>query len=561
MKIRDKIILSNGLLTLMIIILFLVSWTMLNRQKDDGLIINLAGRQRMLSQKMAKELLQLQHNFKQTGQKNEAEIETVQNTMKVFEMTLNALKDSGRAPLTLNLKTTQFRRCPVPSKPVNQQLTRVNDIWNKISPEYNDVLSGNDPKGTNLADILVKNLSLLTEMNKAVGLMQSEAEQKIFKLINYQVIAVVFSILIAIIVGIFSVRISLALKQGVQFSKEVSDGNLMASVDINRKDEIGQLATALGDMVLKLREIVEEVKNASGNVTSGSTELSAAAQDMARGATSQAASAEQVSASIEEMGANIQQNTDNSLQTEKISTRSSNDAKESGKAVSETVVAMRAITEKITIIQEIARQTNLLALNAAIEAARAGEHGKGFAVVAAEVRKLAERSQNAAGEITNLAVTSVGIAEKAGEMLSQLVPDINKTADLVHEITASSTEQNTGAGQINQAIRQLDKVIQQNAGASEEMASTAEQLSAQAQLLEKSISYFKIGDRQQSHAQNSPPAAFSMNYSTAPTHNTTTPQSTPTIKSIPGNRDQEGFKLDMGQNINQDSEDDDFERF
>ena len=207
------------------------------------------------------------------------------------------------------------------------------------------------------------------------------------------------------------------------------------------------------------------------------------------------------------MASSIKQNADNSGQTEKIAIKSSVDAKEGGKAVTETVAAMKEIATKISIIEEIARQTNLLALNAAIEAARAGEHGKGFAVVASEVRKLAERSQTAAGEISTLSSRSVQVAETAGEMLNKMVPDIQKTAELVQEISAASREQDTGAEQINKAIQQLDQVIQQNASASEEMASTSEELASQADLLKESISFFRIdngGSRQTARTVRAP---------------------------------------------------------
>jgi methyl-accepting chemotaxis protein len=197
---------------------------------------------------------------------------------------------------------------------------------------------------------------------------------------------------------------------------------------------------------------------------------------------------------MEEMVSNIRQNADNAQQTDKIALKSAGDARESGKAVQETVAAMKDIAGKISIIEEIARQTNLLALNAAIEAARAGEHGKGFAVVASEVRKLAERSQAAAGEISKLSASSVQVAERAGEMLAKLVPDIQKTAELVQEINGASAEQNSGAEQINKAIQQLDQVVQQNAGAAEEMSSTAEELSSQAEHLQSAVEFFKIGD-------------------------------------------------------------------
>ncbi|MDD2898923.1 MAG: MCP four helix bundle domain-containing protein [Desulfuromonadaceae bacterium] len=320
---------------------------------------------------------------------------------------------------------------------------------------------------------------------------------------------VVAGVLIAILFGFFiSNIISNPLRKGVLFAQAVASGDLTQKIDLDQKDEIGQLALALNEMVAKLSSIVGEVTAAADNVASGSQELSATAQQMSQGATEQAASAEEISSSMEEMASSIRQNTDNAMQTEKISIKSSVDAKDGGKAVVETVAAMKEIATKISIIEEIARQTNLLALNAAIEAARAGEHGKGFAVVASEVRKLAERSQSAAGEISGLSTRSVAIAEQAGEMLTKMVPDIQKTSELVQEITASSKEQDTGAEQINKAIQQLDQVIQQNASASEEMASTSEELSSQAEQLQDSISFFNIGNqaRRQSAGNTRKPA-------------------------------------------------------
>jgi methyl-accepting chemotaxis protein len=196
------------------------------------------------------------------------------------------------------------------------------------------------------------------------------------------------------------------------------------------------------------------------------------------------------------MVSNIKQNADNAQQTDKIANKSAKDAQESGKSVLEAVAAMKEIANKISIIEEIARQTNLLALNAAIEAARAGEHGKGFAVVAAEVRKLAERSQKAAGEINQLSANTLKVSEKSGEMLDKLVPDIQRTAELVQEISAASKEQDTGAEQINKALQQLEQVIQQNASASEEMASTTEELTGQSDQLVSALAFFHTGDEE-----------------------------------------------------------------
>jgi methyl-accepting chemotaxis protein len=279
-------------------------------------------------------------------------------------------------------------------------------------------------------------------------------------------------------------------------AKEIAQGNLMLTIKPRSSQD--ELMAALATMVEKLNGVVNEVKAAAENVASGSRQMSTNAEQMSQGASEQAASAEEASSSMEQMSANIKQNADNSIQTEKIAVKSSEEANEGGKAVARTVSAMKEIADKINIVEEIARQTNMLALNAAIEAARAGEHGKGFAVVAAEVRKLAERSQSAAGEISELSSNSVEVAEKAGSLLANILPSIEKTADLVKEITAASREQDAGAEQINKAIQQLDTVIQKNASAAEQMSSTAEELSAQAEQLQSAVAFFRTEETQKS---------------------------------------------------------------
>jgi len=275
-------------------------------------------------------------------------------------------------------------------------------------------------------------------------------------------------------------------------AEQIANGDL--TVTIRERSSEDKLMQALAAMIAGLTRTVGEVRTIATEVAAASQSISAASVQVSKGASSQAAAAEEASSSMEEMVSNIKQNADNAQQTDKIANKSARDAQESGKSVREAVGAMKEIASKISIIEEIARQTNLLALNAAIEAARAGEHGKGFAVVAAEVRKLAERSQKAAAEINHLSGTTLNVSEKSGEMLDRLVPDIQRTAELVQEITAASREQDTGAEQINKALQQLEQVIQQNASAAEEMASTTEELTGQSEQLVSALGFFRTKD-------------------------------------------------------------------
>ncbi len=331
---------------------------------------------------------------------------------------------------------------------------------------------------------------------------QDQTAETVTRVNNSRVLVLsglLIALVVAIVITIFLTRmITQALADGVRFARELAEGNLVAELDVNQKDEIGQLANAMRNMQERLRSIVTDVQAAGSNVASGSQQMSSSAQEMSQGATEQASSTEEVSSSMEEMDSNIQQNADNAGQTEKIAQKAAQDAERGGKAVTQTVEAMRNIAEKINIIDEIARNTNLLALNAAIEAARAGEHGKGFAVVASEVRKLAERSQTAAKEISELSTSSVDVAEEAGGVLEALVPDIRRTSELVQEISASSAEQRSGSQQVTQAITQLDQVVQQNASQAEEMSSMAEELNSQAEQLQATMSFFRVDESAQS---------------------------------------------------------------
>ncbi|WP_337057746.1 methyl-accepting chemotaxis protein [Pseudomonas sp. USHLN015] len=294
-------------------------------------------------------------------------------------------------------------------------------------------------------------------------------------------------------IGILVTRsISRPLNRAMGVANSLAEGDLTVNVESESRDETGRLLASMQHMTERLRSVMADVRSAADSLSSASEEVSATSQSLSQAATEQAASVEETTASVEQMSASIAQNTESAQITDGIAGKAANDAVQGGQAVREMVQAMKQIADKIGIIDDIAYQTNLLALNAAIEAARAGDHGKGFAVVAAEVRKLAERSQVAAQEIGGVASNSVQLAEQAGALLDQIVPNIQKTSDLVQEITAASQEQTTGAAQINIAMGQMNQITQQNASASEELAATAEEMNAQASQLQELIGYFRL---------------------------------------------------------------------
>jgi len=360
---------------------------------------------------------------------------------------------------------------------------------------------------------------------------------------------------VAILISLWIIgSITRSISVGINAIKAVSQGDLTVNIEIENDDEIGTLNSYLKDMVSKLKETITYVATAAENISSASQQMSSSSVQMSGGATEQAASAEEVSSSMEQMVSNIQQNSDNAQQTEKIAIKAVGDIKEGSESVNKTVDSMRQIADKISIIGEIARQTNLLALNAAVEAARAGEHGKGFAVVAAEVRNLAERSQLAASEINDLSAASVVIAERSDEVLSTIVPDIQKTSKLVQEISVASIEQNTGADQINNALQQLNQVIQQNAATSEELAATSEELAAQAEQLKIKISFFKLENTfsKVSFAKVAPKPAANVKKDVAPLNST---------NPAPSAKKATGIVINMNDHGNSDSLDSEYEKF
>ncbi len=308
--------------------------------------------------------------------------------------------------------------------------------------------------------------------------------------------AILFMI-IGLIIGIgFAVFIIIGLKSSLQKANialyKLSQGEINYEIIIDSKDEIGIMLRNLKKTFAQLQTIMHGINLGANQISSASNELSTSSQEMSQGSNETASTAEEVSSTMEQMQSNIQQNAENAKITEEISSKAAIDIESGSRAVMETVQSMKIIAEKISIINEIAFQTNILALNAAVEAARAGEEGKGFAVVAAEVRSLAERSRDAAEEIDKIAAKSVAVAENSGNMLSAIVPDIKKTAQLVKEISVASAEQNLSAVQVANAIDQLNRVTQQSSAISEEVASSAEELASQSEQLKMAVSFFKI---------------------------------------------------------------------
>ena len=327
------------------------------------------------------------------------------------------------------------------------------------------------------------------QMAKDTVVIQDVTSRARMLLVFFLVAAVIASVFVSVVI---TRSVTEPLRKIVDVVEHVAGGDLRVAAEVDRRDEIGKLQQAAKEMTGKLGQVIGEVRSGADALNAAAGQVSATSQSLSQGTGEQAASLEETTSSLEEMSASITQNAENSRQTEQMATKGARDAEESGKAVKDTVEAMRNIAERISIIEEIAYQTNLLALNAAIEAARAGEHGKGFAVVATEVRKLAERAQKAAGEIGGLAGSSVKVAEKSGQLLGELVPAIKKTADLVQEVAAASQEQSTGVSQINRAMSQVDQVTQRNASAAEELSSTSEEMASQAESLMQLVGFFQV---------------------------------------------------------------------
>ena len=376
----------------------------------------------------------------------------------------------------------------------NQDIQRVSALLQSRSGSLSGQLGEFDGPLYASIDPISGKIAELIELQLRVAKEQRDHSAAAFSQTLSLIIALSLAAIgISALIGWWITRsITRPLGTAVQAAERLAGGDLTIKIEVDSRDETGKLLAAMQNMVGKLSQTIGEVCNAADNLASASEEVNATAQSMSQATSEQAASVEETSASIEQMSAGINQNTENAKVTDGMATQAAKEATDGGAAVKQTVSAMQQIAQRIGIIDDIAYQTNLLALNAAIEAARAGEHGKGFAVVAAEVRKLAERSQVAAREIGELSSRSVKLAQQAGKLLDSMLPSINKTSDLVQEISAASQEQASGVAQINAAMCQLNQVTQQNASSSEELAATSEAMSSQAEQLQQAMSFFTL---------------------------------------------------------------------
>ena len=393
-----------------------------------------------------------------------------------FEHIQEVLKDAAKKH-----KTYEIAALEIADLLKRNYVTKANEKGEEIEGLQNELIYE--------LEALLKEIEKFTEEAAKTALEHEESALQF--MITFSIIAVIIGLITSIITTL-SITKPLAQMLASADDLRAGDGDLTKRLPDFGKNEIGHVAEAFNGFLDRIQGVLLDVKSSVDNISTASEQVNATAQSLSQGASEQAASLEETSASLEQMSSSINQNSENAAVTDDMATKAADEADSGGKAVHETVDAMKEIADKISIIEDIAYKTNLLALNAAIEAARAGDHGKGFAVVAAEVRKLAERSQGSAQEISELAENSVKVAEKAGTLLDEIVPSIKKTADLVQEITAASEEQASGVDQVSTAVNELDNVAQTNAAASEELAATAEEMTSQSEQLQEIVGFFKL---------------------------------------------------------------------
>ncbi|CAG36987.1 methyl-accepting chemotaxis protein [Desulfotalea psychrophila] len=504
MSINLKLKLITVSLAVIIVAMFLATFSITNKQKNDGLVINLAGRQRMLSQKMTKEFLQFSIIPSQAVESKKNAAAQVRSTMKVFSMTLTALENSGRAPLSLDLRDTLYRDCPIAQEPAKGQLAKVDRLWQQFSPVIERALMGTASE-TDRKTIKTDNIRILQEMNKAVGMMQAQAEELVLLLLKIQITLAVLGAIIFVRAFMLTSSIVLRLNKVNKFSELLGNGNLTVESGITGDDELGQIGVSLDCMAANLEKMIRGIRITSKELGETSEELSKAASEVSRGAggvaersSSVAAAAEQLSSNMDSVAAAVEETSTNvaimadSVQeiTENIITISSNTENArniTGAAVNQSKQASERINElgnaaneigKVTeTITEISDQTNLLALNATIEAARAGEAGKGFAVVANEIKNLAKQTADATGDIrikieaiqssTSLTVTEIsGIANTINEV-DEIVGNIAVAMD---EQAATTQEISINVAQASEGIQEVTKNISQSSAVAGEVA-------------------------------------------------------------------------------------------
>ena len=548
MKIKHKLGLTTIGLSAIIIGMFLITWWVTGKQKDDGLVINLAGRQRMLSQKMTKEILLFQMERASTGQANAKLAGGVRNTMKVFDKTLSALKDSGDAPLSLNLENTEYRKCPKAGEPAYSQLEKVNKIWKDFAGHIESVLKNNGTSDKDMAWIVKNNLLLLKEMNAAVGMMQKQSEGRVSTLLSAQFVGILAGVCFMILAIMTVFSIVKRMDRVKDFSTQLGTGDFTVTSGIESKDELGVIGRVLDEMTKHLKEMIlgitgnaENLNESStnlftisGQVSTGSEEVSGrantvavAAEEMSSNMNSVAAAVEEASTNVslvatsaEEMTSVINEIARNTEQARTITGEAVAEAGSASEKVDELGRAANEIGKVTETITEISEQTNLLALNATIEAARAGEAGKGFAVVANEIKDLAKQTADATGEIrskiegiqsstdgtvaqieqitkvinnVNEIVATIATAvEEQSVTTKEIANNVVQASQGIAEVTENVAQISTVSGEIARDISEVNQASGEMSDSSSQVNISAENLSKLAEQLKEMVGRFKV---------------------------------------------------------------------